>query len=33
MIRRHFAAAAGLVCICWTAVAAQQTAVRELGIK
>ena len=33
MIRRHFAATAGLVCICWMAVVAQQTAVRELGIK
>jgi 5'-nucleotidase (lipoprotein e(P4) family) len=33
VIRRHFAATAALVCICWTAVVAQQTAVRELGIK
>jgi 5'-nucleotidase (lipoprotein e(P4) family) len=33
VIRRHFVATAGLVCICWTAVVAQQTAVRELGIK
>lgn len=33
MIRRHFVAAAGLVCISWTALAAQQVAVRELGIK
>jgi 5'-nucleotidase (lipoprotein e(P4) family) len=33
VIRRHFVATAGLVCICWAAVVAQQTAVRELGIK
>jgi len=33
VIRRHFAATAALVCIGWTAVVAQQSAVRELGIK
>jgi predicted secreted acid phosphatase len=30
---RNLVVVAGLVCICWTAAVAQQTAVHELGIK
>jgi 5'-nucleotidase (lipoprotein e(P4) family) len=33
VIRRHFIATAGLVCIGWTTAVAQQPAVHELGIK